>query len=849
MNSGNITQLPIYEILPRLKTDLPQSRRVVIKAPTGSGKSTQVPQMLLDHGLCGQGCIVVLQPRRIAARMLARRVASERGSVTGEEVGYHVRFDNCCGRNTRIRFETDGVLLRQMTSDPALRGVGAIVFDEFHERHLYGDLMLGLALRLQNSIRPDLNLVVMSATLDSRRVVDYLAPCSLLESEGRQFPVTIEHLARPVNPDKTSIWDLVTEQFERLAVSEPDGDFLVFMPGAYEIRRTVEAIKFTKAGRGFTVLPLHGDLPPAEQDAAVTRMDRRKVIVATNVAETSLTIDGITVVIDSGLARKARFDPYRGINTLLVEKISRASADQRAGRAGRTRAGRCARLWTEHEHQGRPAAELPEVQCVDLSEAILLLKTSGVDDIAGFPWVDTPGEKMLSRAIGLLTDIGAIEAGTQRLTPIGGRLALFPVHPRYGRMLLAAGEYGCVQAASLVAALTSERGLMLRNQGSVVKEQRDKVLGEEHESDIARLMKAWTYARDRRFDTAACSDIGVHAKTARQVARLYEQFMSIAQEQGLDPAEYDDSPASIRKCILAGFPDHLGRRISQGTLRYDLAHGRRGVVDAESSVRDGELIVAAEIREIDNSRGDVEVRLSLVSVVEEGWLSELFPGATERSHAVFYDTVQKRVAAEDRYSFRGLQLGAKRSEPGDEEAALLLAREVVAGRLALKNWGYDVEQWLLRAARLAEWCPDSGIPAFTEADHLRILGQICFGARGGKEIKERPVMPAVKSFLSREQQLLLDRLAPERIVLSNGRNPRITYDKANPPFISMRIQELYGVPGVVSIAMGRVKVLVHILAPNQRPVQITDDLASFWKTGYPAAKKELQRRYPKHEWR
>lgn len=849
MSTANNTQLPIEDILPALKAQLPEFRRVVIKAPTGAGKSTQVPQMLLDHGLSGQGCIVVLQPRRIAARMLARRVAAERGTTLGGEVGYHVRFDKCCGRDTRIRFETDGVLLRQMTSDPVLTGVGTIVFDEFHERHLYGDLMLGLATRLQKTVRPDLNLVVMSATLDSRRVVDYLAPCSLLESEGRQYPVEIEYLVRAVDPDRVSVWDTAAEHFERLAASEPDGDFLIFMPGAYEIRKTVERIRSTRAGREFAVLPLHGELPPAEQDAAVTRSDRRKVIVSTNVAETSLTIDGITVVIDGGLARKARFDPYRGINTLLVEKISRASADQRAGRAGRTRAGRCVRLWTEHDHQGRPATELPEVQCVDLSEAVLLLKTGGIEDVAGFPWVDPPGEKMLARATGLLVDIGALDPDTQFLTPVGERLALFPVHPRYGRMLLAAGRYGCVSAASLVAALTSERGLLLRNQGAGVKDMRNKTLGEEEESDILRLMKAWTYARDRRFDTSACQAVGIHARTSRQVARLYEQFLSIAEEQGLDTTDRDLSSVAVRKCILAGFPDHLGRRISKGTLRYDLAHARRGVLDPESAVHDSDLVVAAEIREIDNSRGDIEVRLSLVSRVEEGWLLELFPGSVTSSREVFYDTVQKRVAAEERESFRGLLLGAKKAEPADDEAALLLAREVMAGRLAIKNWNHEVEQWLLRVARLAAWCPEIGIPPFTEESRLGILRQVCLGARSGKEIKERPVLPAVKSFLSRQQQALLDRHAPERVALSNGKSPKVTYDSANPPFISMRIQELYGVTEPIRIAMGKVRVLVHILAPNQRPVQITDDLASFWKSGYPAAKKELQRRYPKHEWR
>ncbi|MEI6970485.1 MAG: ATP-dependent helicase C-terminal domain-containing protein, partial [bacterium] len=519
------------------------------------------------------------------------------------------------------------------------------------------------------------------------------------------------------------------------------------------------------------------------------------------------------------------------------------------GRAGRTQPGRCVRLWTESDHRGRPAAELPEAQCVDLSEAVLLLKANGIDDVAGFPWVDPPGDKSLVRAMELLVDLGAIDGEIQMLTPVGERLAGFPVHPRYGRMLLAADRYGCVSVASLVAALTSERGLLLRSQGSGVREKRDTTLGEEQESDILRLMKAWTYARDTRFDVSACQDVGIHARTARQVSRVHEQFMSIAREQGLDVADRDSSAPAIGKCILAGFPDHLGRRMNKGTLRYDLTHARRGVLDPESAVRDADMVVAAEIREIDNSRGDVEVRLSLVSRVESAWLSEVFPGATTHSREVFYDTLQKRVTAEDRESFRGLTLEATKAEPTDEEAALLLAREVAAGRLVLKNWNHEVEQWLLRVDRFAEWCPGQGIAPLTESDRLAVLKQICLGARSGKEIKERPVLPAVKGFLTRQQQAMLEKHVPERVTLSNGKSPKVTYDKANPPFVSMRIQELYGVAGAVTIAMGRVRVLVHILAPNQRPIQITNDLASFWNNGYPAAKKELQRRYPRHEWR
>ncbi|HEY5037231.1 MAG TPA: helicase-related protein, partial [Chthoniobacterales bacterium] len=326
-------ELPIYELEDEIVRSLGKNPRLVLQAPTGSGKSTQVPQMLLDRGLLGEGEVVVLQPRRLAARLLATRVASERGDSLGKEVGYQIRFAKALSAETRIRFVTEGILLRQMLQDPELGGVAAILFDEFHERHLYGDITLARALQLQENKRPDLKLVVMSATLEPDRLEKYLAPSATLTSSGRTFPVAIDYLAKPVSGENYAIWDLAADELERLA-PETAGDVLVFMPGKYEITRTISAIRASRVGSRFVVLPLYSELPPAEQDAAISPNEKRKIIVATNVAETSLTIDGVRVVIDSGLARIARFDPRRGINTLFIEKISRASADQRAGRAG-----------------------------------------------------------------------------------------------------------------------------------------------------------------------------------------------------------------------------------------------------------------------------------------------------------------------------------------------------------------------------------------------------------------------------------------------------------------------------------------------------------------------------------
>ena len=388
-----------------------RSKRLVLTAPTGSGKSTQVPQMLLDGGLLGAGQVTVLQPRRLATRLLASWVAQARGVKLGGEVGYRMRLDNVASAATRICYVTEGILLRQMLADPQLKGVSALIFDEFHERHLYGDISLARALQIQETTRPDLIIIVMSATLDVGVVEKYLQPCTLLASQGRTFPVAIEYLKQPSGDGP--VWDIAIREAQRLVREHAEGDMLIFMPGGYEIARTVQAAR-DKLGEQFVVLPLHGELAPSDQDAAVARYEKRKIVVATNVAETSLTIDGVRLVVDSGLARIPRFDPYRGINTLLIEKISRAAADQRTGRAGRTAPGHCLRLWTAHEQEARPFQELAEVKRLDLSEVVLTLKASGVVDVKNFRWLEAPETRALARAETLLADLGAIDNRSRR---------------------------------------------------------------------------------------------------------------------------------------------------------------------------------------------------------------------------------------------------------------------------------------------------------------------------------------------------------------------------------------------------------------------------------------------------
>jgi ATP-dependent helicase HrpB len=817
---------------------------VVIQAPTGSGKSTQVPQFMLDDGLVGAGRIVVLQPRRLAARLLAKRVTEERGAKLGGEVGFQYRLENVSSKETRILYVTEGILLRQMQENPTLPGVSALVFDEFHERHLEGDVALARARQIQQSARPDLKIVVMSATLETALLSEYLKPVEVLESPGKMFPVTVEYLPKP---SEAPAWELAADACERAVRQQPEGDVLIFMPGAYEILRTLNAVRSALSGVEFAFHALHGELPPAEQDAAVAPSAKRKIIVSTNVAETSLTIDGVRVVIDSGLARVARFDPHRGINTLLVEKISRASSQQRLGRAGRTAPGHGIRLWTERENEQRPAQTLPEIRRLELSGALLTLKASGIDHLENFPWVERPEEKSFARALTLLHDLGALDHA-HKLTPIGRRMATFPAHPRYARMLLAAHDLGCVRAAALIAALSQSRNILLRSEGKRMDETREDILGGEGESDFFILMRAWRFAQGRNFDMQKCRPLGIHAGSAREVAGTLDQLLRLCERAGLDVGEKPASSEAIQRCILVGFSDQLARRVDQGTLRCRLVHGRTGELVRDSVVRKSPLFVAGEIREID-SRDELRVLLTQATAVEEAWLREAFPDDFSEGTQTLFDSMLRRVMTRRTRLFRDLVLDYTEQDGADEnEAARLLTEEVLSGRCPLKHWDDAVEQWFARLACLRAWMPELELPVADEEAKRAIIGQICHGAFTYKAIKDAEVFPVLREWVNPQGQRWLDQFAPERLELPGGRKAKVIYTPGSAPVTAARIQDLYGVTSL-TVAKGRQPVTIQILAPNQRPVQITTDLANFWKESYPKIKQELARKYPKHEWR
>lgn len=847
-----VTQLPIEALRDQLRPALEHGKPLILQAPTGSGKSTQIPQMLIDEGVVPQGRVIVLQPRRLAARMLASRVASERNGRPGSEVGYHIRFDRTFCEDTRILFITEGILLRMLLSNPLLDGISAVVFDEFHERHLDADLGLALVNHLRKHHRPDLRMLVMSATLQTVALANYLPDASTLKADGRTFPVEIEQHGPARGVPEDLVHEQATHHFRRLFKACPEGDFLIFMPGAWEISRTVESIQATPEGRQCTVLPLHGELPPAQQDAAVKRYPKRKVVVATNVAETSLTIDGIRFVIDSGLARFAAFDPHRGINTLLIGKISHASADQRAGRAGRTAPGICVRLWTQKDHEHRQVATTPEILRVDLAETLLSLKLHEASPTAprldDFPWFDPPEPEQLQRAFEHLRDLGALDAN-DGITETGRRMAAFPLAPRYARMLLEAGKRNCVNAVCHVVAISQGRDLLLPLRDKRRAEEREDVLGEA-ESDFFHRLTAFGMARKKGFDVGFCRQWGIHAQAARQADHASRQLLGIAENLGLDTEQRPIDESSVRQCLLAGFSDQLAVRDDRGTLNCSIVHGRRGELRRDSAVRHASLFVASEIDEI-QSRGSVTTLLSLATAVEEEWLEEQFPDDWFEDFEDSWDLAQNKVVRRYVIRFRDLVIEAReRGEPDPARAAEIIAERVRSGKIRLNVWNAKAEAFVERINFAAANCPELEIQPIDDEGRELIAQQLCLGACSARDLDKADVWPILNEWLDATQRAALDQLAPETFQLPTRKHPTPLRYEDGRVILSSRLQDFYDVDASrLMVANGRVPITCELLAPNGRPAQVTNDLANFWSTSYIAVKKDLKGRYPKHEWR
>lgn len=837
--------LPVDGLKGAILEALAEGNRLLLSAPTGSGKSTRVPQFLLEAAWAREGQVVVLQPRRIAARMLAARVAAERGCSLGGEVGYQVRLERVWGSRTRLLYVTEGILMRRFLEDGSLPGVSCVVLDEFHERHLYGDVCLALAAHLQ-ARRPELRIVVMSATLETGRLREFLGAGTVaLGAEGRLFPVQVEHLAR--EPGQTPVWELAAKELkQRFPVA--GGHALVFMPGAYEIGKTLAAAR-AALGASVEMVALHGELPPQEQDRAVRPGGAPRVIVATNVAETSLTIEGVTLVVDSGLARIARYDARRGLDSLLVEKISRASAEQRAGRAGRTGPGVCVRLWTVYDHQRRAAHETPEIERVDLAEIVLALHAMGFADVRDFRWFEPPPEHALLKAGEVLADLGALD-GAGRITAEGRRLLALPLPPRLGRLLSEGARRGCLEGAARAAALLQGRPVLVKGHewgggdsggsgaGALVRQ-----------SDFGALFEAVERARQGGFRAEACRPLGIHGEAARQAVVLEEQLLRIARRAwGEEAGAAEGGEADgLAKALLAAFADRVGRRRSAGNFLYDLVHERRGALPKGSAAAGSELIVAAEILETGKGAGAADIKLGLATAIEEGWLREMFPEDFSETAGVEFEEDLGRVVERVGTCFRGLVLRsvARDAAPGPEAAACLA--EVIGRKgAAWAGWGEAEEALLGRVGFAERHFPELGLRGLEEEDWVLFWQHHCDGATCVRDLRERKPLATLRQWWPAAALAALERVAPERVELANGRTVRVRYEQGEAR-VAARIQELFGVAGPVLIG-GRVAAVIEVLAPNMRPVQVTRDLGNFWKEAYPAIKSQLQRRYPKHRW-
>lgn len=827
----SLAALPIDAVLPELLQRLSNSSSVVLRAPAGAGKTTRVPPALLDAGLARTGQILMLQPRRVAARAAARRMSYERRTRLGEDIGYQVRFDEQVSSRTQIRVVTEGILLRMLFDDPFLDRLGIVVFDEFHERSLASDLALGMVRRIQQTVRPELKIVVMSATLAAEPIAAYLGGCPVVESLGRTYPVEVSYLKsadlRPIH--------LQAAEAAASMLNRRDGDVLVFLPGVGEIRKTQQELE--SRVKNVSIMPLYGDLPAEQQDAVLTPSERRKIVLATNVAETSITVDGVTAVVDSGLARVPTFEPNIGLDRLELKKCSQASADQRAGRAGRTAPGACLRLWDERSHALRSQFEEPEVRRVDLAGTVLQLWCWGEREVANFPWFEAPRPEAIELAVTQLRRLGAIDE--HDVTPLGREIARFPVHPRLGRLMIEGQHRGCVRRVALLAALLSERDPFFRGSGSQTAAGPRTVHVARHRSNsdtLDRLCAIEDFARDGTKD---CTFGTVNMNAARFVMKAANQFLDMLPRH---PNEADDeSDEAVMRSLLAAFPDRLARRRAPRDKRGLLVGGRGVKLDARSAVDDGELFLC-----IDVDAGQTDATVREASLVKREWLD----GALLQTRDdLFFHPSNKRVAARRRTYWDDLVIEeATAPLPKSERVGEVLFEALSPQLETLMPREGEIGEWLLRAQCLARWRPDLNLPAFDDEYLRSVLKTLCQQYSLVDELRKAPWLDYLRADLTAQQQQAIVNDAPERIEVPSGSNIKLTYELDRPPILAVRIQEIFGMLETPRVAGGRVPVLMHLLAPNHRPEQITEDLRSFWQNAYPQVRKTLKIRYPKHAW-
>ncbi len=829
-----IKNLPIYQQFEKIERIWNQCSHLILKSPTGSGKSLALPYLLWSKNLVS-GKILVVQPRRIAARMLAKHCAKLAGWTLGKEVGYQVRFDKQYGDQTNIIYATDGVVLNKLLRNGEIDEFEVLIIDEFHERSAQIDLCLALALNFWKSKKPNFRVIVTSATLNEESLAKYLPSAKCIEFFGRSFPVEIEHRSLPI---QVPVWKSVVEIMPSL-LNKMHGDILVFMDGAYEISKTVNAILSSQWSRGIDVRPLYGDLSEEKQDLALQANEKRKIIVSTNIAETSLTIEGIKIVIDTGKAKKMRYDNARGVNALLSEAISKSSADQRAGRAGRTEPGFCLRLWSKSDHEIRPDFDIPEILHIDLSEIYLNLLGGGLK-LEQINLIDAISLDSMNEARFKLKNLGALDE-KENLTEHGLKMSRLPVHPVWAHALLIAKERNIVPAIALVLAMLEGRSVVRTVELSDFFPMRNP------RSDIYCLLLAYEAGARTNFSLKECKKLGINVGRcyeAERLARALCEMVGISFR--LDLPNYEN----LANALLKSFSQNIAYLVSDARRIYEDSLGRRLHLSKHSVIAKEKFVLPLQIVE-KKIQGRLILEMEWVSGLDESWIRKALGAQIVKSKSTVFDLDSRKVLNKEIEAFGKIILSlSEEEEIRTEIKAPAYAKALMCGDLKLKNWNTQVDKFLNRISFLASQFPELGMLEMDEETKYLFLEQLCLSGSSWKEIKNLDVYGPLLNCYSEEQRELLDKAAPESFDLGAGKSPYILdYSDKKEVILRAYLQDLYEVKSHPTIVFGKYSVIVEILAPNRRPVQRTSNLLSFWQGTYPLVRKDLAGRYPKHEWR
>jgi ATP-dependent helicase HrpB len=808
-----MTDYPVLEIVPALKSALVGSTRVILQAPPGAGKSTVLPQQLLNEPWLHNKKIIMLEPRRLAARSVALRIADLLEEKAGETAGYRVRFDTCVGKNTRIEVVTEGILTRMIQSDNSLDEVGLLIFDEFHERSLQADLALALSLQVQSVLREDIRILIMSATLDTGNLSESLGQAPVITSAGRQFPVAIRYAPREAD---TPIAGRVATAIQKV-LREDSGDILAFLPGTGEIKKTAQLLD--DASISAIVYPLYGDLPfRQQQEAILPRTDGlRKVVLATSIAETSLTIEGVKTVVDGGLSRVPRFDPRSGLTRLDTVRVSVDAADQRAGRAGRLGPGVCYRLWDEGTHRSLLARRKPEILEADLASLVLELAQWGIKDIQDLHWITPPPAGAVSQAMELLQQLGALNDGA--ITPRGKEMVKLPTHPRMAHLLLEATGALEKSIACDVASILEERDPLGREAGADL-------------SLRVEVLRRWRSGERVAADRS----------TLERIERLAASWRSLLQ------VAIDNTPPPhylVGRLTVAAYPERIARQQSKQSTAYGLANGRTAKLPDHDPLAHETWICATQL-----DAGQREGKIFLAAPVDPEDLDQL----SRQTNAIRWDGEREMVVAFQETRVGDLVLRSTPVHRLPEDGKNRVLCEVIRDNgLRMLGWSDACQALQARMLSVHRWRPDENWPNVTDEHLLNTLESWLVPFLGNhykrSELEKLDLPAMLKSALPWSHQSKLDLLAPDRCEVPSGSAIHIQYfaDGAA-PIMEVRLQEMFGLLETPTVNEGRTKIILHLLSPGYKPVQVTQDLHSFWQTTYHEVRSELRRRYPRHSW-